>query len=150
MKVFVFFGIWMVLLCAAPYAQNENNPPDGVWTLQSVHAGEAPVIDGILDYTCWNTADWQGDFIQLRPSPTGNTAENMVSLSFIKEWRDESFSGDHRCSEKEITSNWNHAWMSSNKKWGMARSTTLWRSPRYLNQFFVTLYDAYRSTRIYL
>lgn len=86
MKVVVFSGLWLVLLYTAPCAQTESNPPDGVRTIRALQAGEKPVIDGILDDGCWKSAEWQGDFIQLKPSPGDPArAQTRVAVTFDEE-----------------------------------------------------------------
>jgi len=38
-------------------------------TISALQVESAPAIDGLLDDPCWRAADWQGDFVQLKPSP---------------------------------------------------------------------------------
>ena len=83
MKDFISPGLCLVLFCMTSHAQTEVNPPGGVRSVRAEHAGEAPVIDGILDDVCWKTADWQGDFIQLKPSPGEPArAQTRVAVTF--------------------------------------------------------------------
>lgn len=49
----------------------------------TVHAADAPIIDGVLDDACWRNADWKGDFIQLGPSPGEPArARTRVAVAF--------------------------------------------------------------------
>ncbi|MBN2289599.1 MAG: carbohydrate binding family 9 domain-containing protein, partial [Candidatus Glassbacteria bacterium] len=54
--------------CASLVPAREPDEP-GLRTIRAARAGQAPEIDGLLDDACWQDADWQGDFIQLKPSP---------------------------------------------------------------------------------
>jgi len=50
------------------FAIAKAQAPGSVRTIRAVRAEKAPEIDGVLDEPFWRTAEWQGDFIQLKPS----------------------------------------------------------------------------------
>jgi hypothetical protein len=55
-------------------------------SIQAARVEKPPVIDGLLDDPCWQRADWQGNFIQLRPSPGEPArAETRVAIAFDSE-----------------------------------------------------------------
>ncbi|HUU28824.1 MAG TPA: DUF5916 domain-containing protein [archaeon] len=56
----------LVLALAVPASAQDNPSPRQI---HAATAAKAPVIDGILDDPVWAAADWQSDFIQLKPTP---------------------------------------------------------------------------------
>ena len=58
------------LFCAAFPSDALSQQGSAPRTITAAKAGQAaPVIDGLLDDPCWSAADWQGEFIQHKPSP---------------------------------------------------------------------------------
>lgn len=83
MKIAAFFCFFLVTIKTVLFAQTENNSSEGLRAIRTVRVGAAPVIDGVLDDACWKNADWQGDFIQLKPSPGDRArAQTRVAVAF--------------------------------------------------------------------
>ena len=56
-------GIILINLCLNSYSQSIEKK-----TYQTVFTKTAPEIDGQMNDSCWNTVEWEGDFIQIQPS----------------------------------------------------------------------------------
>jgi hypothetical protein len=78
----IYFLILLFLLFSPALAQISIDSPLNIRTINAVPAGEIPVLDGLLNDTCWTTADWQGDFIQLKPSP-GEPARAQTRVAIV-------------------------------------------------------------------
>ena len=69
----IFFTFCPVL------AQNETR------TIKAIEANISPALDGVLDESFWQKADWQGEFVQIKPligQPA--KAQTQVALAFDK------------------------------------------------------------------
>ncbi|HLA41132.1 MAG TPA: hypothetical protein VJ417_14115, partial [Candidatus Glassbacteria bacterium] len=52
-------------------------------SIRAARVGRPPEIDGVLDDSCWRSADWQGDFRQLKPDlGQPARARTMVTVAF--------------------------------------------------------------------
>ena len=72
-----------LLWCGCLFAQTEVQTLAKRRVIKAVRAEKAPVIDGVLDETFWQAAEWQGDFIQLKPSPGEPArAQTRVAVAF--------------------------------------------------------------------
>ncbi|HUU26889.1 MAG TPA: DUF5916 domain-containing protein [archaeon] len=59
--------IWMIEH-ALSFAGQEEQKAEALRTIRAVRAMSAPVVDGIPDEPFWLSADWQENFIQLKPA----------------------------------------------------------------------------------
>lgn len=75
------FGMSLFAFCCAAF------PPAGISqkesaarSISALKAEQAPAIDGLLEDSCWQKADWQGGFVQLKPFP-GQPARAATRLA---------------------------------------------------------------------
>ncbi len=71
-----------LLCCGSLFAQVKDRTLAKRRVIKAVRAEKAPGIDGVLDEPCWQAAEWQGDFIQLKPSP-GEPARAQTRIAII-------------------------------------------------------------------
>ena len=64
----IFLAFLSLFWCEDSRAQAESRTSSNVRTIRANRAEIAPEVNGMLDDACWQEADWQGDFIQMKPS----------------------------------------------------------------------------------
>jgi len=81
--------VWLLgfLVCAVFSRAGAQNEGEDFRSIQAASTGRLPQIDGVLDDSCWRSADWQGDFVQLIPSPGSPAqAQTRVAVTFDDRW----------------------------------------------------------------
>lgn len=68
-QIFVKFLLICALICFLFSRVQAEEKLAPLRSIQAARIEKPPVIDGLLDDLCWQQADWQGNFIQLRPYP---------------------------------------------------------------------------------
>ena len=72
-----------VLLCSVFNPAPAQEKSDEFRSIRAARVNRPPAIDGELEDSCWQTADWQGDFTQLKPLPGKPAlARTQVAVAF--------------------------------------------------------------------
>jgi uncharacterized protein DUF5916 len=79
----LFPALALLLGCGSLFAQAEVQSLAERRVIKAVRAEQAPEIDGVPDEPFWQAAQWQGDFIQLKPSPGEPArAKTLIAVAY--------------------------------------------------------------------
>jgi hypothetical protein len=88
----------LIILIVIQTGSAVGQVPQSVRSIAAVQAETAPKIDGAVDDACWQTADWQGDFVQLKPD-MGDPA--LVNTRIAIAWDEEYIYAAFRCNNPD-------------------------------------------------
>lgn len=75
------FRIALFTFCCAAFPSTGLSQQEiATRTITALRTENAPVVDGLLNDSCWRAADWQGGFFQLKPFP-GQPARAATRLA---------------------------------------------------------------------
>ena len=68
-------SLFIVLLFQNMNAQSEVKIEKRIYTTKALRGDEIPVIDGLLNDTCWNIVTWSNEFIEREPDENTTPSE---------------------------------------------------------------------------
>ncbi|MFH1071295.1 MAG: DUF5916 domain-containing protein [Candidatus Glassbacteria bacterium] len=81
-----YFGkVWLlVFLVGAVFSRaGAQSEGEDFRSIRAARISQPPEIDGVLDDSCWRSADWQGEFRQLKPVPGDPArARTLAAVAF--------------------------------------------------------------------